>query len=360
MQETKDSILAKLGAATGLETQPYGPHLSELDEYLAPGNYVNAESVERGAEGDKFNWVAYSSYGRKDYVNGHDLAVKLERVFSDDELCRNVHIRIYQNDDKMAHRVEYRFHTFGIELSASPDALDFCPSCGWNTESIKCNAGPDNHPSEDCHYLCSNCGSNTGITTPCLRKISFNTEIKMDAFLVTSPNVVSAVSHGVKNAIGEVLVGYALVENNLRAMMVSVPGHEPGSNLSSDVKRLKKHKGAIVASASSKSSDAGKGMEECIDAIISAYDNIRNKRNALAHGQLVEVGLSTFTIGDDDADGEKGQGSRLQIEHYVKSERYVETIELTEDGIQRVLDNVRELQARVRSLGQIVESLASG
>ena len=62
MQETKEAILAMLGAADGLKTQPYGPHPSILDEYMPPGNYAEAESVERGAEGDKFKWVACSSY----------------------------------------------------------------------------------------------------------------------------------------------------------------------------------------------------------------------------------------------------------------------------------------------------------
>ena len=45
-----------------------------------------------------------------------------------------------------------------------------------------------------------------------------------------------------KSAIGEILVGYALAENNLRAMMVHVPGHKPRSNLSADIERLKKQK----------------------------------------------------------------------------------------------------------------------
>ena len=50
MQETKEAILAMLGNANGLKTKPYGPHPPTLDEYLAPGNYAIAESVERGAE----------------------------------------------------------------------------------------------------------------------------------------------------------------------------------------------------------------------------------------------------------------------------------------------------------------------
>ena len=154
MQETKETILTMLSDANGLKPDPYGPDSSALDTYMEPGNYANAESVERGAEGAKFNWVAYSAYGEKDYLNSQDLAAKLERVFAPDELCQNVHMTIYQNEDGMAHRVEYRFHTFGIELSENPDGPDFCPSCGWNTQHMKCNAGPDDHPSEACHYLC--------------------------------------------------------------------------------------------------------------------------------------------------------------------------------------------------------------
>ena len=353
IQETKEAVLAMLGAANGLATKPYGPHPSTLDEYVAPGNYANAESVERGAKGAKFNWVAYSAYGERDYLNSQDLAAKLERVFAADELCQNVHMTIYQNEDGMAHRVEYRFHTFGIELSENPDGPDFCPSCGWNTQHMKCNAGPDDHPSEACHYLCVSCGTNTGITTPCLRKITLNMEIKSEAFLTRSPNIVSAVSPDVNNAVGEILMGYALAENNLRAMMVNVPGHKPGSNLSADIERLKKHKAAIVASASAKSADGGQAMEECIDAIIDAFDKTRAKRNALAHGQLVQVGLSTLTIGGDDTNHDNDRDSRLQIEHDG------ETVELTEVGVQESLRTVRELQTHVGHLGQILEFLAS-
>ena len=286
-------------------------------------------------------------------MNSQDLAAKLEQMFAADELCQNVHATIYQNEIGIAHRVEYRFHTFGIELSEGPDGPDFCSSCGWNTQHIKCNAVPDDHPSEACHYLCANCGMNTGITTPCIRQITLDMELKSEAFLTRSPNVVSAVSPDVVNAAGEIVLGYALAENNLRAMMVNVPGHKPGSNLSADIERLTRHKAVIVASASAKSADGGQAMEECINAIIDAFANTQGERNALAHGQLTHVGLSTLTIGGDNTDRNKDRGSRLQIEHDG------ETVELTEDGIQELLDNARKLQAHVGHLGEILEFLAS-
>ncbi len=353
MQQTKKAILAMLGGANGLETQPYGPDPSELEDYLAPGNYANAENFERGAEGGKFNWVAYSAFGENDYLNSQDLAAKIERLFSDDELCQNVHITIYQNEDEMAHRVEYRFHTFGVEDPEGPDGHDFCPSCGWNTQHLTCNAGPDDHPSGACHYLCANCGMDTGITTPCIRQITLNAQFKLGAYLTRFPNIVSSVNPNVNYAVGEIVIGYALAENNLRAMLVNVPGHKAGSNLSTDIKRLKRQKEKIVKSASAKSTDDGRAMEECIDAIVSAYDKIRNKRNALVHGQLVQVGLTTFTVGSDDTGRDRKRGARLQIEHDG------ETIVLTEDGIQGLLDNARELQTQVGHLGRIVEFLAS-
>lgn len=353
MQETKEAILALLGAANGLEAQPYGPLPSAVHGYMVPGNYASAESVERVTDGDKFNWVAYSSYEEEGYMNRQDLRAQLERVFADDQLCQDVHATIYPNEDGMAHRVEYRFHTFGIERSASPDDPDFCPSCGWNTDHLKCNAGPDDHPDEACHYLCSKCGTNTGITNPCIRKIVFDMEFKVEAFLTRSPNIVSAVSPDVTNAVGEILMGYALVENNLRAMMVNVPGHYDRSNLSADIDRLKAYKTAIVASASAKSANGGQAIETCIDTIIDAFDKIRAKRNALAHGQLVQVGLTTIAVGGDDTDRDKDRGSRLQMEHAG------ETVELTEDGIQELLENARELQSQVGHLGRISQYLAS-
>ena len=68
------------------------------------------------------------------------------------------------------------------------------------------------------------------------------------------------------------MIGYALTENNLRAMMVNVPGHKPNSNLSTDIERLKEHRAAIAASASAKSVDGGQAMAECIDAIIDKFE----------------------------------------------------------------------------------------
>ena len=353
MQETREAILAMLSTANGLETKSYGPRPFTPDVYMPPGNYAKAESVERGSVGDKFNWVAHSFYGTDNYVTSQNLKAQLERVFADNELCQNVHATIYQDEDGMANGVEYRFHTFGVEHSESPDGLDFCSSCGWNTQHLKCNAGPDDHPSEDCHYLCANCGMNTGITGPCIRKITTEMQIKSDVFLTSSPSVVSHVSPVVNKAVGEILISYALVENNLRAMMVNVPGHKPRSNLSADIERLKKYKAQIVASASAKSADGGQAMEECINAIISAYDRTRNKRNTLAHGQLVYVGLVTFSIGGDDVGSDRDQGSRLQIEHAG------ETIELTKDGVQPLLDNAHELQSHVGHLGQILKLLGN-
>ena len=352
MRETKEAILAMLGASNGLEAQPYGPHPHTPEEYMAPGNYVIAESVEHGVEGDKFNWVAYSSYGEENYVRSQDLKEQLERLFADNEMCQEALANIFHNCDEMAHRVEYSFHTFGVELSDSPNGPEFCPACGWNTQYLKCSAGPGDHPSEACHYFCSNCGTDTGITTPCLRKMTFNMQIKLDASLTSSPNIISAVSPDVCNAVGEILIGYALTENNLRAMMVNVPGHKPNSNLSADIERLKEHRVAIAASASAKSVDGGQAMAECIDAIIAKFEKTRTKRNTLAHGQLVHVGLSTLTIGGDGTDRDKDRGSRLQIEHDG------ETVELTEDGIQGLLDDARKLQAHVAQLGQILEFLA--
>ncbi len=353
MRETKQTILTMLGDANGLESRLYWPESSTPDTYMAPGNYANAESVERGAEGDRFNWVAFSSYGEKDRVNSQELAAKLEQVFADDELFQNVQMNIYHTEEGIAHFVEYRFHTFGVELTESADGPDFCPSCGWNTQHIKCNAVPADHPSEDCHFLCANCGVDTGITGPCIRRIELNMEFKLNAFLTRSPNLVSAVSPSVSNAAGEIVLGYALAENNLRAMMVKVPGNKPRSHLSDDIERLKLYKAKIVESASAKSADGGQAMEECINAIIDAFAKVHAQRNALAHGQLVQVGLSTVTIGGDNTDRDKDQDSRLQIEHNA------ETVELTEEGMQELLDNARELQAQVGRLGQISEFLAS-
>ena len=352
MQETREAILAMLGDANGLKPHRYSPYTYGPVDYVAPGNYAEAESVKRGEEGDTFYWSAYSFYEKDSYQKVSHLQTQLERVFADNEWCLDAHANIcHEENDDLAHRVEYRFHTFGTEGSTDPDGPDFCPSCGWNTSNLKCNAVPDDHPVEDCHYLCANCGLNTGITGPCLRMVTFTMTVRYEVFLNDSPNVISNVSPDVNRAVGEILIGYALAENNLRALMVNAPGYSARSNLSTDIERLEKHKEAIVASYTAQSYDGGQAMEECIAEIVSAFDRIHAERTALAHGQLVSVGLSTSTITKDGINREKEEGSRLQMEHHRVS------VELTEDGIKEPLDNIRELQAQVGRLGRILEFL---
>ena len=352
MQETREAILAMLGDANGLEPHRYSPYTYTTEDYVAPGNYAEAESVEREDEGDTFYWVAYSFYEKDSYQNIWDLQTQLEQLFAGNEWCIDSHGNIYhEENDDLAHSVEYRFHTIGVERPASAEQPDFCLSCGWNTKHLKCNAEPDDHPVEECHYLCANCGMNTGIVGACLRTITFNNEIKREVFLTDSRDVISDVSSEVKSAIGEILVGHALAENNLRAMMVHVPGHKPRSNLSADIERLKKQKAGIVASYSAKSADAGQASDECIAAIVSAFERIHPIRTALAHGPLVFVGLSSFTIGRQSAERDNDKGSRLQIEHGGV------TVKMTEDGIQEPLDNVRELQDQVGRLGRILANI---
>ena len=152
----------------------------------------------------------------------------------------------------------------------------------------------------------------------------------------------------VVNAVGEILMGYALVESRLRAMMVNVDGHKSTSFLSEDIKRLKRHKTTIVASTAS--TDVGQATEEYIDAIIKAFDKVHRKRNALAHGQL-KVHHNTVKV-----HASLVPGGRNDQEHSVRyyMEHLDEYLELTKDGIQELLDNVRELQRHVWNLGTLV------
>ena len=135
--------------------------------------------------------------------------------------------------------------------------------------------------------------------------------------------------------------------------MVNVLGYNPSSYLSADIERLKEHKADIVATAFAKSAVGGQDTEKCIDAIVDAEAKTRPKRNALAHGQLVHIGLTTFSVGGENTNGNDERGSRLEIEHRG------ETVELTEDGIQEPLNSARELQKQVGILGRILEFLAA-
>ena len=69
MQETREAILAMLGDANGLEPHRSSPYTYTTEDYVAPGNYAEAESVEREDEGDTFYWVAYSFYEKDSYQN---------------------------------------------------------------------------------------------------------------------------------------------------------------------------------------------------------------------------------------------------------------------------------------------------
>lgn len=167
-----------------------------------------------------------------------------------------------------------------------------------------------------------------------------------------SANVVQDLSPDVTNAVGEILMGYALAESRLRAMMKKVGGHNPKSNLSCDIKRLKRHKAKIVASTAS--ADVRQAMEEYIDAIINAFAKVHLRRNALAHGQLkvqhmVKMNVSLLPSGRNDQE----HSVTYRIEHEDKNEGLT-TVELTKDGIQELLDNVRELQHHIWKLGTLV------
>ena len=171
--------------------------------------------------------------------------------------------------------------------------------------------------------------------------------IPLEMPLGRSANVVPDIGPDVVNAVGEILMGYALAESRLRAMMVNVPGHSPSSNLSGDIKRLKRHKAKIVESTVT--ADVGQYMEEYIDAIINAFDKVNPKRNALAHGQL-KVQYTTKVHAS------LVPGGRNDQEHSVRyyMEHRDEYLELSKDGIQELLENVRELQRHVWNLGTLV------
>ena len=176
--------------------------------------------------------------------------------------------------------------------------------------------------------------------------------IPLEMPLGRSTNVVRDISPDVVNAVGEILMGYALAESRLRAMMEKVDGHNPKSNLSCDIKRLERHKAKIVASTAS--ADVGQAMEEYIDAIINTFDKVHPSRNALAHGQLkVQYTVKVHTSLVPGRRNDEEHSVRYHIEHGDK-DGGLTTVRLTKDGIQELLDNVRELQHHVWNLGTLV------
>ena len=242
--------------------------------------------------------------------------------------------------------------TTGIELSENLDGLNCCPSYGWNAEKLVCSAGPGEHLGEICYYLCANCGADMGITTQTVHKIEISTRVKRGVSSTDSPGTVSIIDPHVYSMVGEVLIGYAIAENNLRAMLkkASIPKHNPHSTLWGDIDRLKGNRSTIVAQASANLYDDEQTAEDCIDAIVDTFSKTYAGRNTLAHGRMVHISLVVITIRDDDPNrgDDRGSRGRLQIEHKD------EVVELTEDGILGLLDNVRELQASVEHLGRIV------
>ena len=176
--------------------------------------------------------------------------------------------------------------------------------------------------------------------------------IPLEMPLGRSTNVVRDISPDVVNAVGEILMGYALAESRLRAMMVKVDGHKPKSNLSDDMKRLKRYKAKFVASTASV--DVGQDMEKYIDAIIHAFDKVHPRRNALAHGQLkVQYTVKVHTSLVLDGRNDEEHSVRYHIEHE-DEDGGLTTVSLTKDGIQELLDNVRALQHHVWNLGTLV------
>lgn len=341
MRDTEEYILTALSNINGLRNHNYGIYPSKTDKYIVPGNYVYAKNVERGIEQDKFNWVACSFYEENNGIISDNLKTQLKQLFDTDKLFHDTHIVINQDKDGIIYYVEYQFHTFGTESISDDGYPDFCSSCGWNITQLKCNAGPDDHPSESCHYICSNCGENTGIIAPCIRKIVLNVQFESETYVVQSENIISDIGPTVANAISEIILSYAAIENNLQAMLSGACGYGPNTRLASSIKYIEANKDQIVSSISDKSVGIGRATSICIDNIIAIFRETIDKRNTLAHGKMERVDCATSTTTNG--------GFYIQMKHND------ETLDLTEIGMRDILANIRKFKGLVERFGHLLK-----
>ena len=161
------------------------------------------------------------------------------------------------------------------------------------------------------------------------------------------------INEPVSKAVGEIILGYALVENTLRRILSKVDGHNERSNLTNDIERLVKNRNAIVERARNADERIASAMENCIDQIKESFDKVHQPRNAIAHGQMVgavktEINIPVFA----DEDSNKPDESWIEVSHPTYG-----TVKLKKDRLHEIINDLRALESEVGKLGTLAKQV---
>ena len=262
MRATQEAILRNLAAMNNLPICRF-PYLAD---HPLKGNYVFAEQVERTYSGDVFTWEAHPVYASGEYEPSDDVKEAKERVFND-PFYKNPEVRLLKDERGFGHTVAYRFKTHGTDRPRSYP--DFCPACGWNTCHNKCVTL--DHDVNECNFPCSSCGAVTGVVGSCVREIHVSSNVSMPIVLDHNREPLGTLPETVKIAVGEVILDFALAENNLRELLKELPGYRAKSYIGDDISRLKGVREALVAQAKSTSDELGDATLENVQRLVRAH-----------------------------------------------------------------------------------------
>ena len=209
---------------------------------------------------------------------------------------------------------------------------------------------PTGHSSEACRFLCQDCGEEFETDGPgCIQGIAIKMNFTMP-IAASAEESQTAVPKEVTQAIGEILIEYALAENTLWRLLKELPGHRERGAIARDMNRLEESLPKILQSTPDVEG-LRSAFESCVRDLRTALDAINSKRNALAHGQLVGSVSETITIvaSGEHVPSEPG-GNWLEISHPDHG-----TVSLTEPEISKVLEAAVGLRRQVGVFARLAE-----
>lgn len=200
-----------------------------------------------------------------------------------------------------------------------------------------------------CRFLCSDCGEKYQTDEGrCIRGISLNTIVSMPVSADTRETQTS-VTKDVMQAVGEVLMEYALAENTLRELLKELPGYRERSPISEDVRRLQMQLPGILKKTSEEKLKVA--FQKCAKDMLSALDAVHSKRNVLAHGQLISFSSWTDRIV---ATGESFRSEPGRAWYEMTHPDYGK-VSLTEPELSEVVVAAKELRRQVGVLKRLAE-----
>ena len=214
----------------------------------------------------------------------------------------------------------------------------------------KCQVHLHNPDSEaKCWFRCSDCGKEFPQGAfGCLRKIVLNLQARYPV-TASGGETQTQIPQAVVQAIGEILVEYALAENTLRYLLQKLPQHDEGSTITQDLKRLKQWLPIILEQTPDE--ELREAFAECVRDLGTAFRDVRRKRNILSHGQLTGVSSEPIIVTSSSERAPREPGEHwLELDH----PKYG-ALRLDEQEISKVLEAAIGFRRQVGHLSNLVD-----